>query len=97
VSDLSNLPDLDVDTMTVAQFEEYLPELFAAGGGKVSEDPRLAKFLEDNPDCAALVRDLEAIAEHAKSLFEPANEPSDALWSKISSQLEAEGHTPRED
>ena len=76
--------------MTVAEFEAYLPELFAAGGGKVSEDPRFASFLKANPDCAALVKDLETIAEHAKSLFEPMNEPSDAVWSKISSQMQAE-------
>ena len=67
MSDLSDLPNnLDFDNMTVAQFEEYLPELFTAGGGKVSEDPRFRKFLDANPDCAALVSDLETIAEHAK-------------------------------
>jgi len=86
VSDLSNI---NFDTLTPAEFEQYLPELFASGGGKVSEDPRLAKFLADNPDAANLVRDLEAIADAAKSLFEPAEdvEPSDSLWSSIASKL----------
>jgi len=86
VSDLTNV---DFDNMTAAQFEDYLPDLFASGDGKVSEDPRFATFLAKNPDCAALVHDLEAIAEHAKSLFEP-KEPSDAVWSNIASKLKDE-------
>ena len=85
---MSDLDNIDFNTMTVAEFETYLPELFATGGGKLSEDPRFAKFLTDNPDCAALVRDLEAIAEYAQSLFEePSHEPSDAVWSNIASKL----------
>jgi hypothetical protein len=81
----TNLPDFD--TMTPADFENYLPEFFANGDGHVSTDPRLQTFLKNNPDCAALVRDLETIAEHAKSLFEPAYEPSDTVWSEIERKL----------
>lgn len=85
---MSDLSKLDFDSMTPAEFEQYLPELFASGeDGKVSEDPRLAKFLKANPDCAALVRDLETIADTAKSLFESAQEPSDAVWSNIANKL----------
>ena len=85
---MSDLDNIDFDTMTVAEFETYLPELFATGGGKLSEDPRFAKFLAANPDCAALVSDLETIAEHAQRLFdEPAHEPSDNVWSNIASKL----------
>ena len=84
---MSDFANINFDTMTPAEFEEYLPELFATGGGKVSEDPRFATFLEKNPDCAALVRDLETIAEHARSLFEPVHEPSDSVWSNIASKL----------
>lgn len=88
---MSNLSKLDFDSMTASEFERYLPELFASGeGGKVSEDPRLTKFLEANPDCAALVRDLETIAETAKSLFEPDQDPSDAVWSNIAHKLKLE-------
>ena len=83
-----NLPD--INTMTPADFEKYLPEFFANGDGHVSTDPRLQTFLKNNPDCAALVRDLEAIAEHAKSLFEPV-EPSDTVWSKIQDKLKQNG------
>ena len=88
---MSNLSNLDFDSMTPAEFERYLPELFASGeGGKVSEDPRLTKFLKANPDCAALVRDLETIAETAKSLFEPDQDPSDKVWSNIANKLKLE-------
>jgi hypothetical protein len=83
-----NFPDFD--TMTPADFEHYLPEIFENGNGHVSTDPRLQKFLAKNPDCAALVRDLEAIADQARSLFEPA-EPSDALWDKIKVEMDREG------
>jgi hypothetical protein len=77
----------DPDTMTIAEFEQYLPDLFAATNGRVSTDPRLQSFLQKNPDCAALVRDLETIAEHAKSLFEPVYEPSDNVWDNIKIKL----------
>jgi hypothetical protein len=89
---MKDLATTNFDTMTAAEFEAYLPELFAMGGGKLSEDPRLAGFFKTNPYCAALVSDLETIAEQAKSLFEPAGdgdglEPSDAVWSNIASKL----------
>ena len=84
---MKDLYPANLDTMTPTEFEEYLPELFEAGNGKISDDPRFGKFLAANPDCAALVRDLETIAETAKSLFEPAGEPSDAIWSNIASKL----------
>ena len=85
---MSDLSKLDFDSMTVAEFEQYLPELFASGeSGRLSEDPRLATFLTANPDCAALVRDLETIAETAKSLFVSEEEPSDEVWSNIEKKL----------
>jgi hypothetical protein len=86
---VSDLSQFDLSSMTPVQFEQYLPELFATSdGGKVSEDPRLTAFLAANPDCAALVRDLETIAETAKSLFQPDQEPSDTVWSNIANQLQ---------
>jgi hypothetical protein len=90
VSDLSNV---NFATLTPAEFEQYLPELFSAGGGKVSEDPRLIAFLKANPDCAALVRDLETIAMTAKSLFEPFGDPSDSVWTGIQGRLGEEPET----
>jgi hypothetical protein len=83
------------DTMTPADFEKYLPEFFANGDGHVSTDPRLQKFLRNNPDCAALVRDLEAIADQARSLFDLTEQPSDSVWSGIQDKLRQQG--PEED
>ena len=86
---MSDLSNIDFNSLTVAEFEQYLPELFASGeGGKLSEDPRLARFLAANPDCAALVRDLETIADTAKNLLVSEQEPSDAVWSNIASKLQ---------
>ena len=84
---MTEFQSLDFDTMTPADFEQYLPEFFANGDGHVSTDPRLQTFLQNNPDCAALVRDLEAIADQARSLFEPTEEPSEAVWSGIQDKL----------
>jgi hypothetical protein len=81
---------INFDTMKPEEFENVLPELFANGNGKVSQDPRLQKFLAANPDCAALVRDLETIAETARSLFEPVGDPSDQVWSNIQNKLREE-------
>jgi hypothetical protein len=82
--------NINFDTLRPEEFELYLPDLFATGNGKVSQDPRLKKFLAENPDCAALVSDLETIAEHARSLFEPVGDPSDKVWENIQSKLQLE-------
>ena len=87
---MTNLKTINFDTMKAEEFESVLPDLFASGTGKVSQDPRLQKFLAANPNCAALVRDLETIAEHARSLFEPIDDPSDAVWTNIQSKLRQE-------
>src|ERR1700761_9758704 len=87
---MTEFQSLDFDKMTPADFEQYLPEFFANGDGRVSTDPRLQTFLKQNPDCAALVRDLEAIADQARSLFEPTD-PGDAVWTGIQSKLKMQG------
>jgi hypothetical protein len=89
--------DIDFDTLRPEEFEHYLPDLFATGNGKVSQDPRLQKFFARNPDCAALVRDLETIAETARSLFEPVGDPSDKVWSNIQSKLREESALTSDD
>jgi hypothetical protein len=94
---MNDLNEINFDTMKAEEFENVLPDLFALGTGKVSQDPRLARFLEANPDCAALVRDLETIAEHARSLFDPVEDPSDSVWSGIQSKLRGEPGFPTED
>ena len=87
---MSEPGEINFDTLRPEEFEQYLPELFATGDGKVSQDPRLQKFLARNPDCAALVNDLETIAETARSLFEPVDDPSDQVWTNIQDKLRAE-------
>jgi hypothetical protein len=87
----------NLDKMTPAEFEEYLPELFASGRGRISEDPRFTGFFAAHPDCSALVRDLETIAEHARSLFEPVHDPSDSVWTKIKSKLHDQPEEPGQD
>ena len=97
---MSDLNNVNFDKMTQEQFEDYLPDLFASSGEvKVSEDPRFATFLAENPDCMALVKDLETIADTARSLFEPSaeQEPSDSVWSGIASKLKQEPQTPDDD
>ena len=85
----------DFDTMTQADFEQYLPDFFAASSnGKVSSDPRLQSFLLQHPDCAALVSDLETIAEQASRMFDTVEEPSTSLWDKIVHRMDAEPNSP---
>jgi anti-sigma factor RsiW len=80
--------NIDFDNLKPEEFEHILPDLFASGDGKVSQDPRLKRFLAANPDCAALVYDLEIIAETARSLFEPVADPSDRVWQNIQARLQ---------
>jgi hypothetical protein len=90
---MKDLATANFDDMTPSEFQEYLPELFEAGGGSISKNPRFANFLHSNPDCAALVHDLETIAEQARILFEPTEDPSDAVWSNIASKLKQDVST----
>lgn len=85
------------ENMTVSEFEARLPDLFANGRGRVSDDPDLQRFLDENPTCRDLVRDLEYIAQAARDLLEPSDEePSDNVWSNIQSNLKiaATGEEP---
>jgi hypothetical protein len=85
---VKDLSTMNFDTLTVQEFEQKLPELFAESGGNISSDARFAPFLAANPICANLVKDLETIASAARSLFEqPSHEPSDAVWQNIASKL----------
>ena len=87
---MTNIQNLNIDTMSLAEFETNLPDFFAIYDGHISDNPLFSKFLGANPDCAALVRDLEYIAATAKSLFEPTEEPSDAIWGNIQTKLQQE-------
>jgi hypothetical protein len=85
---MSDPRNIDFDHLKPVEFEHILPDLFATGDGKVSQDPRLQKFLAANPDCATLVSDLETIAETARSLLQPIAEPSDRVWQNIQAKLQ---------
>ena len=85
---MTNIQNINIDTMSLAEFETNLPDFFATYDGHISDNPLFAKFLGAHPDCAALVRDLEYIAAVAGNLLEPTVEPSDAIWGNIQSKLQ---------
>ena len=64
-------------TMTCAEFQESLPDLFEANADLNAHD-----HLRTCENCAALVRDLEYIASQAKLLL-PMHDPSPAVWDNI--------------
>jgi hypothetical protein len=99
--DPAALNNENFDNMTAIEFEDRLPDLIATGHGKLTEDARFATFFGKNPDCAALVRDLESIAMAARRLLRPdedfeteetddAVKPGDTMWASIASKLGAE-------
>lgn len=77
-------PDMDC-----IEFQEHLPELFAGPGGSglPRDDESLQRHLKTCANCAALVRDLEYIAEQARQLLVPTQDPSDKVWANIQSKL----------
>jgi hypothetical protein len=79
-----------IRTIDCAEFQEQLPELFAnAKEGRLSDDPVYAKHLSTCPTCAALVRDLEYIAEQARMLLDPGSDvdPPEEVWTNIQTAL----------
>jgi hypothetical protein len=63
-----------------------LHDLFAAPEID-AEDPLAG--LRNDPNYAALIRDLEYIAKEARMLFEPTEEPSDNVWKGIQDKLKS--------
>jgi hypothetical protein len=82
----SNIPK----TLSCAEFQEQLPDLFASGNNGVPEDPDLVNHLKTCDNCSALVRDLQYIADQASLLLQPTLEPSDNVWKKIQEGLNSE-------
>jgi hypothetical protein len=81
-----------VPPISCAEFQDQLPELFATGHGSTPDDPILKAHLDTCKNCAALVRDLQYIADQARKLLEPAEEePSDDVWVSIQNKLKSEG------
>jgi hypothetical protein len=77
-------------TISCAEFQEQLPDLFASGNNGISEDPLLVDHLKTCDNCSALVRDLQYIADQASLLLQPTLEPSDNVWKKIQEGLDSE-------
>ena len=70
--------------MTCAEFQERLPELFETHTNLSAED-----HLKTCENCAALVRDLEYIAQQAKLLL-PIHDPSPTVWDNIRTAIRNE-------
>jgi hypothetical protein len=77
-------------TLSCAEFQENLPDLFASGGNGTPEDPDLLEHLKTCDNCSALVRDLQYIADQASLLLQPTLEPSDEVWKRIQEGLNSE-------
>jgi hypothetical protein len=75
--------------MNCAQFQEQLPELFER-----PEEIEKHPHLQDCTQCAALVRDLQYIAQQAKLLL-PIHDPSPAVWNGIQASLAGEHRSAR--
>ncbi|MGB0124212.1 MAG: hypothetical protein WA419_16965 [Silvibacterium sp.] len=69
-------------TMDCAEFQDRLPELFESGKDLGNEE-----HLRTCENCAALVRDLEYIAQQAKLLL-PLRDPSPTVWNNIQSAIQ---------
>ena len=76
--------------LSCAEFQEQLPDLFAAEGHASIDDPQIAEHLKTCENCSALVRDPQYIADQAKQLLQPTHEPSDDVWKKIQEGLAAD-------
>lgn len=77
--------------LSCAEFQEQLPDLFAANSDSIIDHPALREHLSTCENCSALVRDLQYIADQAKQLLQPTHEPSDDVWKRIQQGIEAEG------
>src|ERR1700761_1568829 len=71
-------------SLSCAEFQDQLPELFESGA-----DLSRQEHLQTCEQCAALVRDLEYIAQQAKLLL-PIHDPSPAVWENIQTSLSSD-------
>lgn len=74
------------ESVDCAEFQEQLPDILAAGEIDITDHPHLKTCA----NCAALVRDLQYIAETARQLL-PVHDPSPDVWSHIQNALAQEG------
>lgn len=78
-------------TMDCAEFQDQLPELFESG-----KDLSREEHLKSCENCAALVRDLEYIAQQAKLLL-PLHDPSPNVWSNIQTAIRDDSSSKKHD
>jgi hypothetical protein len=71
-------------SLTCEEFQAKLPHLM---GGGIREH----EHLKTCKRCAALLDELEYIAAIAGDLMQPVYEPDEAVWKKISHQIDEEG------
>jgi hypothetical protein len=83
-------PNKPTRELTCADFQEQLPDLFAANGNGVPEDPDLKEHLKTCENCSALVRDLQYIADQASLLLQPTHDPCDNVWKRIQAEIDSE-------
>jgi hypothetical protein len=74
----------DRTNMDCAEFQDRLPDLIGAHADLNSEE-----HLKTCENCAALVRDLQYIADQAKLLL-PMHDPSPGVWDKIERAIQRE-------
>jgi hypothetical protein len=70
------------DPVACAEFQAHLPELMDGNSPNIAGHPHVKSCA----NCAALVRDLESIAEAARELL-PVYDPSPDLWSQIQTAM----------
>lgn len=77
--------------LTCEEFQDQLPDLLTVGGSAFSNHAHLTGC----GNCAALVRDLQSIADAARELL-PAHDPSPGLWEQIQSSMQREAQHPHD-
>lgn len=77
----------DSTNLSCEEFQAQLPDLIGSG-----EDIRLHPHLQSCATCAALLADLQTIADAAKRLF-PIEQPKEDLWDRIESAIKREEGT----
>ncbi|WP_058189628.1 anti-sigma factor [Terracidiphilus gabretensis] len=80
------------EKMTCEEFQSHLPDLIATG-----EDIFQHPHILECELCRSLLADLEAIADAARQLLAPAEDPPDTVWEQIQSKIQAEGPGVREE
>lgn len=74
----------DSTNLSCEQFQAQLPDLIGSG-----QDMHLHPHIQSCATCAALLADLQTIADAAKQLF-PIEQPKEDLWERIELAIKEE-------